>query len=62
MANPVTGLVSSSRVREGYRVVSGAVDFRIDDVLDKVNGVIGDSMNLCVEREYNAFSNSTHSL
>lgn len=37
--------------RQGYRIVSGAVDFCIDDVLDKFYGVIGDSMNLCTKSE-----------
>lgn len=42
---------SSLQVREGYRVVSGTVDFCVDDILDKLYCVIGDSVNLCTGRE-----------
>lgn len=42
---------SSLQVREGYRVISGTVDFCIDDVLDKIDCVIGDSMNLRTGRK-----------
>lgn len=34
-------------MREGYGIVGGAVYFCVDDVLDKFDGVVGDSMNLC---------------
>ena len=47
--NLCTSLVGHLYVEKGYRIVSGAVDFCIDDVLDKCYCVIGDSMNLCIE-------------
>lgn len=44
---------SSLKDRKGYRVVSGTVDFCVDDILDKCNCVIGNSMNLRAERGHN---------
>lgn len=38
-----------SGLREGYGIVGGAVYFCVDDVLDKFDGVVGDSVNLCTE-------------
>lgn len=36
-------------MREGYGIVGGAVYFCVDDVLDKFDGVVGDSVNLSTE-------------
>lgn len=39
--------------REGYGIVCGAVYFCVDDVLDKIDGVVGDSVNLRTRQDRN---------
>lgn len=39
--------------REGYGIVCGAVYFCVDDVLDKFDGVVGDSVNLRTRQDRN---------
>lgn len=43
-------------LREGYGIVCGTVYFCVDDVLDKFDGVVGNSVNLCTENNTEMFS------
>lgn len=52
--NHVTVYFFPLNTGEGYGIVSGAVDFCVDDVQDKCYCVIGDSVDLYAETKEHA--------